>query len=168
MHRRFTDAQVRGITDAVDNAVDKALGFAESAANSAWKKVENAVNKALFPGEYRHKERNTKYKAAMNALIKEAQAAAATGDYVSAYAIAKAAQELGSLPPYKHWPQISGARTQLTPTAKTYADTYAGKAGIQMQKGKGGFYKPGPFPWGIAATGVAVLALFLSATRSKS
>ena len=77
MHGRFTDAQVQGLTDSVDNAVDKALAFAEGAATAAWNKVSDAVNKALFPGEYRHKERNTKYKAAMNALIKEAQ----TGTY---------------------------------------------------------------------------------------
>ena len=165
MHGHYDDAQVRGITDFVDDAVDKAINFAENAANSAWDEISNAVDKALFPGEYRHKERNTKYKAAMNALIKEAQTAAAAGDYVSAYAIAKAAQELGSLPPYKDWSQISGARQQMTATAKTYADSYAGKAGTQMQGGKGGFYKPGGIPWGLVAAGLAAAALFMSARK---
>lgn len=168
MRGRFTDAQVQGLTDSVDNAVDKALAFAEGAANAAWNKVSDAVNKALFPGEYRHKERNTKYKAAMNALIKEAQTAAATGDYVSAYAIAKAAEGLGSLPPYASWSQISGARTQMTATAKTLADAYGGKAGAQMQTGKGGTYKPGGLPWGWIAAGLTAAALFMTATGKKS
>ena len=132
--------QVRGIEDKTQAIVDKALAFAENAANTAWNAISDAVEKALYPGEHRHKQRNAKYKAAMNALLKEAKAAAAAGDYVSAYAIALAAQGLGSLPPYASWPQISGARTQ-------------GASSI---------------PWGIIAAGIATAALFLSSRKGAS
>ena len=161
--------QVRGIEDKTQAIVDKALAFAENAANTAWNAISDAVEKALYPGEHRHKQRNAKYKAAMNALLKEAKAAAAAGDYVSAYAIALAAQGLGSLPPYASWPQITGARTQMSATAGTFAKAYAAKAAPQIQQGAGGFYKgASSIPWGIIAAGIATAALFLSSRKGAS
>lgn len=163
-NEHFNGPQVESILNKADAIVDAALQKAEKVANDAWAKIEDAWEKTFFPGEHRHKERNAKYKGAMNSMIKQAQQAAAAGDYVSAYAIAKSAQALGSLPPYKDWPQISGARVQLTTQAQTLADAYAGKAGAQMEKGKGGEFKPGGMGigLGLAAGAVAVAALFLS------
>ena len=161
--------QVRGIEDKASAIVDKALAFAENAANKAWDAVSDAYEKTFYPETHRHKQRNAKYKAAMNALLKEAKAAAASGDFVSAYAIATAAQGLGSLPPYGSWSQIKGARTQMTATAATFAKAYAAKASPQLEQGAGGFYKgASSIPWGIIAAGIATAALFLSSRKGKS
>ena len=165
MHGHFNEAQVRGIADAAEGIVDKAFEIADDAATAAFNAISDKFEETFYPGEHRHKKRNAQYKAAMNALFKEAQAAAAAGDYVSAYAIAKGAQNLGAMTPYSTWTQIAGARAQMTATATTYANTYGGKAGTQMQGGKGAFYKPGGIPWGMVATGIAAIALFMSATK---
>jgi|TARA_R110002126_G_C10135111_1_gene469981 hypothetical protein len=166
-NEHFSQAQVQGITDKAETLINQAIAKAEKLADDAWKKLSDAFEATFYPETHRHKERNSKYKTAMNALIKEAQAAAATGDYVSAYAIAKAAQSLGQMPPYTSWPQISSARAQMTEQARLLGEAYAGKAGAQMDKGKGGTYSVGGLSLGIAAAGIAVVALFLSMRKGS-
>ena len=137
-----------------------ALKEAEEWAASAIKDAGKAINKLLYPGEYRHKTRNAAYKAAMNALLNKAMDAAKAGDYVTAWAIAKAAADLAGTAPYKHWSQISGAVTQLGGEAQNLILAYGQKAGLQAASNVGGTFMKAAVPWIPIAVG-AVALLFL-------
>ena len=141
-------------------AVESALNWAEKQAADLWSSIGDKLMKTFEPGKYRYQERNAKYKAAMNSLLKSAQAAAKAGDYVTATALAKTAQFLSSRPPYSSWGQIAGAEAQLVSQAAQMVSADAQKAGIQMGQGKGGTFRPGmQSAWLLAAAGLGAVLL---------
>ena len=141
-------------------AVTDALDWAEKQAAKLWSSLSDSLEKALYPGKHRFKERNAKYKASMGSLLKSAQAAAKAGDYVTATALARTAQFLSSRAPYKDWSQIEGAEAQLVSQAAQMSAAYAGKAGLQMAQGIGGTFRAGGNT-GLLLAAAAVGALLL-------
>ena len=143
-----------------------ALKEAEKFANNAFNDIKNAISKALYPGEYRHKTRNASYKAAMNSLLNKAVASAKAGDYVTAWAIAKTAATLSTRSPYKDWlGQISGAVQQLSAEANALVEAYGIKGELQANKGEGGTFVKAGIPWLPISIGALALVFLM---RGKS
>jgi len=147
------------VTEYASAAVDSALSWAEKQASELWDDLGDAVEKTLTPGKYRFKERNSKYKTAMNSLLNSAQAAAKAGDYVTATALARTAQFLSTREPYRSWPQIDGAESSLVAQAAQLAAAYEAKAGVQMSKGLGGTFRPTNAAPLLIAAGLGALLL---------
>ena len=163
---RYGDKMVEAILAQATDSVDSILKKAEKVAQSAWDELSDAVEATLYPGKHRNKKRNAHYKAAMNELLNKAMAAADAGDFVTAYAVAQAAADLASVPPYKHWlGQISGAAAQLGSEANALKAAYFKKADLQAKKGTGGTFGAG-IGLGAVGLGLGALALFM-AMRGK-
>ena len=154
---------VQAIIDKLaSDSVDAILAKAEKVAQSAWDEISDAVEAALYPGKHRHKQRNARYKAAMNELLNKAMQSADAGDFVTAYAVALAASNLSNVPPYKHWMgQISGAAAQLGSEADALKSAYFQKADLQAKKGIGGTFGKG-IGLGAIGLGLGAVALFMA------
>ena len=154
-------ASTSSILGLADEAVTYALAAAEKAASDAWSAIEDELEKLLTPGKHRYKQRRAAYLGALNSLLKQAQEAAAASDYVSAYAIAKTAEGLASLPPYSGYSSIADNKKQGTAEAAALAAAYFQKAGMQADQGIGGSFKAGgAFPFLLVGAGLIAAALF--------
>lgn len=139
-----------------------ALKEAENYAAEAWDAIADYAEKKLYPGTYRRKKRNASYKSAMNSLLNKAIESAKAGDYVTAWAIAKAASTLSTRAPYKHWMgQISEAVSQFSAEASALVEAYGMKGELQAAKGEGGGFVKAPIPWVPIAIGALALLVVM-------
>jgi len=162
----------------VKDALSKAAQVAESAVKGAIK----AIQCKLYPCRCTVEKRSVSFKATWQTLINEAKGAAKAGDYVSAYALADAASELGQVQPFLGYVQSAGSKppnctwstgaalyAQKRSVASALREGYQNLAGSQLQSGSGGFYgvKAAGGVGGALVLGAVVIALIL-ATRGKA
>jgi hypothetical protein len=159
-------ATTSAILGLADQAVTSAVAAAEKAANDALNAIEDKIEQVLYPKTYRYKQRRAQYLGALNSLLKQAQDAAAASDYVSAYAIAKSAENLANMPPYSSWSSIADNKTQGTAEAAALAQAYFGKAGMQADSGIGGTYKAAAGISPALIVGAGILAAVLLRRKS--
>ena len=162
----------------VSDAFEKAAKIAEGAVKGALKAIECK----LYPCRCTVEKRAASFKATWQTLINEAKGAADAGDFVSAYALADAASELGQIQPFLGYVTSSGSKppnctwttgpqlyAQKRAVAQALREGYQANAGGQLSVGQGGFYgvKPAAAGAGALLAGGLLLALLLAMRGGK-
>lgn len=163
----------------VADAIDKAASVAEKAVKGALR----AIKCKLYPCRCTVEARSASFKATWQTLITEAKNAAKAGDWVSAYALADAASELGQVQPFLGYVTSSGSKppnctwttgaalyAQKRAVAQAYREGYQDNAGSQLQAGSGGFYgvsQAGGIGAALVVGGV-LLALFVAGRGKRA
>ena len=135
----------------IDDVYKKARVEAAKAVKAAIKKLKCT----LYPCRCEVAKRNASYVATYNTVIAEAKDAADGGDFVTGYALASAAANLGdvqpfagflasrgSKPPDCTWESGPAAFATKAILANALADGYEANAEYQMQRGEGGTHRP--------------------------
>lgn len=160
-----------------------ALGQALKLGEQAAKDVLKTVKCKLYPCRCTVEQRAASFKATFGTLINEAKAAAKGGDWVSAYALADAASELGqvqpflgyvtssgSKPPNCTWTSGPGLYAQKRAIAEALREGYQTNAGDQLSRGGGGTHRVRKATGGatpLLLGGAVILGLFLAAGAGK-